>query len=105
MFTVLTASARTGATFYGQYRRVAVVELTAPDAQPRMISTRARGVKRIVRTWERLSVGKTARCAYRRALADAGNLAAALTSYHAADVEPSEWEAAREVLIDAGVIG
>jgi hypothetical protein len=45
-----------------------------------MLSERARGVVRVVATWEKLNVGKTARCAYQRALADAIELAAELNS-------------------------
>jgi len=41
-----------------------------------MISTHARGVVDVVETWERLNVGKTDRCAYARALAEAEALAA-----------------------------
>lgn len=57
------------------YKRVAVLEVTPGTDSVSMISTHARGVIRIVRTWERRSVGKTERCAYRRALADARALA------------------------------
>lgn len=52
------------------YKRVAVIETDGRDSVA-MISPRARGVVSIVRTWEGLSVGLTARCAYRRALAEA----------------------------------
>jgi hypothetical protein len=78
-FVVLTASARCSAK-YGIYRRVAVVEaygVSSPD-QIKMISSRARGVLRVVKTWERLNVGRTEKCAYRRALNAAEELAAVL---------------------------
>jgi hypothetical protein len=43
-----------------------------------MISDRARGVRRVVRTWERAKWGPRSRCAYERALAEARALAARL---------------------------
>jgi hypothetical protein len=43
-----------------------------------MISERARGVVAVVRTWERRSVGRTARCAYQVAMGEAVELAAKL---------------------------
>ena len=58
-----------------RYRRVAVLEVQPGVTSVAMISTHARGVVRIVRTWERRSVGKTERCAYSRALAEAEALA------------------------------
>lgn len=76
-FIVMTAATPMPQSCWGQYRRVAVVEVEG-DTKPKMISKRARGVVRIVKRWEKLSVGKTDRCAYRRALADAGALARAL---------------------------
>jgi hypothetical protein len=45
-----------------------------------MISPRARGVVRIVQTWERLHVGITERGAYQRALVEARALAERLNS-------------------------
>jgi len=79
MFIVQTASAKMPAKVKAQYRRVAVLEVV-PGAQPKMISRRARGVVRIVQTWERQHVGLTDRCAYQRALAEANALAARLNS-------------------------
>jgi hypothetical protein len=69
-FAVLTAAACMPSTCWGTYRRVAVVEILK-GAAPKMISTRAKGVVRIVKTWEALNVGKSARCAYRRAIVEA----------------------------------
>ncbi len=80
-FIVMTAAACMPAKCWGTYRRVAVVELDSslPDGErPRMISARARGVARVVETWERRNVGTTDRCAYARALAEAEALAAEL---------------------------
>jgi hypothetical protein len=64
-------------TVKARYRRVAVVEIE-PGATPRMISTHARGVVAIVETWERLSVGRTDRCAFARAMREASALCARL---------------------------
>jgi hypothetical protein len=66
---------------FGRYRRVAVLEVADPSIhRVAMISARAIGVIRIVRRWERLSVGTTERCAYRRALAEARALVATLSN-------------------------
>ena len=78
-FIVQSASAHMPNKVRHPYRRVAVLEVVI-GAQPKMISRRARGVVRIVETWERLNVGLTARCAYQRALAEATALAAKLNS-------------------------
>ena len=73
-YIVASSSAKMPRKCWGQYRRVAVLEIE-PGAKPAMISERAKGVRRVVETWERLSVGKTNRCAYRRALEEAKALA------------------------------
>lgn len=75
-FVVLTASAHMPSTVKHPYRRVAVVELAEPGVVPKMISSRARGVARIVQTWERCHVGSGGpRTAYGRALEEARRLA------------------------------
>ncbi len=71
---VLSSSARMPSSCWGSYARVAVVEAEV-GAEPKMISERARGVVRIIETWERLHIGKTKRCAHQRALAEAHALA------------------------------
>ena len=77
-FIVLTAAAKvSGAAKKGHYKRIAVVEAEG-DTVPAMISERAKGLVRVVQTWERLSVGKTDRCAYAVALVEATALAASL---------------------------
>jgi hypothetical protein len=76
-FIVKTATAQMPSSCWGRYGRVAVLEIEIGTA-PAMISARARGVVRIVRTWERLNMGNTDRCAYSRALAEAEALAAKL---------------------------
>jgi len=69
-YIIMTASAHMPNSCWGIYRRVALVEVEK-GVEPKMISERARGVVRIVRTWENLNVGTTDKCAYRRALAEA----------------------------------
>lgn len=78
-FIVQTAATRTGSRF-GEYRRVAVLEVPAGTTSASMISERSRDVIRVVETWERLNVGTTARCAYERAYAAASKLAAELNA-------------------------
>lgn len=69
-YLVMTASACMPNSCWGRYGRVAVVELEAGfEDVPKMISTHARGVKRIVATWERQHVGSTDRCAFEQAIA------------------------------------
>ena len=77
-FVVKSSAARMPPNCWGTYRRVAVLELDTGAPEPRMISGRARGVVAVVRTWERCSVGSTARCAYQVAMKEAAELAAAL---------------------------
>jgi len=76
-FIVMTSAAKMPQSCWGQYRRIGVLEIEA-GSSPTMISERARGVVRVVETWEKLNVGKTARCAYQRALAEAEAMAAEL---------------------------
>ncbi len=79
---VMTASAHMPSSCKGTYRRVAVVEVADPANPPKMISERAKGVVKIVRIWERLNVGKTTKCAYAVAFAEANALAAELNREH-----------------------
>lgn len=80
-YIVMTAAAAMPSSCWGTYRRVAVVELDLEACEkynikePKMISEHARGIKRIIAVWEKCNVGKTARCAYQRALAEAQALA------------------------------
>jgi hypothetical protein len=78
-FVVLDKAAKMPGTCWGIYRRVAVLEVTQ-GAIPAMISRRARGVVRVVATWERCNVGKTDRCAFSKARAEARALAAQLNA-------------------------
>ncbi len=77
-FIVKSSTARMPQACWGTYRRVAVLEVVVDAPEPRMISERARGVVTVVRTWERRSVGSTARCAYQVAIREAAELAAQL---------------------------
>jgi hypothetical protein len=74
MWVVMTSSAQMPSKCWGQYRRVALVQLTqeytAKDWRPKMISDRARGVVRLI-DYGHHNVGMTERCAYRRTLAQA----------------------------------
>jgi len=75
-YIVQSATANMPSSCWGRYGRVAVLEV---DSMMRtsvsMISERARGVIRVVRTWEKLNIGKTERCAFERAIAAAEELA------------------------------
>lgn len=80
-FVVQTASANMPNSCWGQYIRVAVLEIdprTCPDDGPKMISARARGVVRVVETWEKCNVGRTDRCAANKAIKAAEEMAAEL---------------------------
>lgn len=79
-FIVQTAAAKMPSSCDGKYARIAVLECEHWQHAPKMISTHARGVVRIVETWERLNVGKTEKCAFRRALKKANELCAELNS-------------------------
>ncbi len=70
--------------------RLAVVEVALNNGEPvipKMISTHARGVVKVVKTWERLNFGKTfyqanrlRKCAYEKALDEANELAKQLNN-------------------------
>lgn len=78
-YVVKHSAARMPASCKGRYRHVAVMEV-AEGVEPAMISTRARGVLRIVERWDRRFAGTSARCAFRRALAEAESLARQLNA-------------------------
>jgi len=85
-FIVMDARASMPSSCFGgtNYRRIAVVELDEAYAEfndrPAMISERALGVVRLVETWERLHVGKTARGAFQVAMLEAIELCAELNA-------------------------
>lgn len=78
---VMTASACMPTSCWGRYGKIAVVELEPGfEGEPKMISARARGVKRVVALWDRQHIGSTTRCAFSRALAEAEELCAELNN-------------------------
>jgi len=98
MHIVMDACAPSRGKWQHPRRKVAVVQLTqeytAKNWRPKMISDRARGVLRIIATWNNLYVGKTDKCEYAVRLKAAEELAARLNA--AGDV------AEKEQLITAG---
>lgn len=77
-FVVQTATANMPNSCWGRYIRVAVLEVEKGTA-PKMISSRAHGVVRVVRTWEKCHDGGP-RSASARAIAEARELAASLNA-------------------------
>lgn len=73
-FIVMTAAACMPGSCWGRYGKVAVVETDGVN-MPNQIHPRHKAVKAIVRTWDRLNIGHTSRCAFRRGLAEAHALA------------------------------
>jgi len=74
---VKTARAEMPGSCWGRYGRVAVLEVEPDVADVAMISARARGVRRIVRLWDRRHVGGP-RSAFTVALREATALRAEL---------------------------
>jgi hypothetical protein len=81
-FIVQTASARMPTSVKAPYRRVAVIQVEPGYTEVAMISPRARGVVRVVETWERCHAGWHAGpdTAYGKACREAKTLAAALNA-------------------------
>jgi hypothetical protein len=84
---VMTKAAHMPNSCWGRYTRVGLVEvdpskLPAGETTPRMLSDRARGVVRVVRTWEKCFDGSSDRCAASRALKAAQKLKAELMAEH-----------------------
>ena len=78
-FIVMTASAKMPSSCWGRYGKVAVLEIEDPASPPKMISERARGVKRIVMLRDKLHIGKT-HGAFQAALGEANELAKKLNA-------------------------
>ena len=78
-YIVQTASASMPAKVKAPYKRVAILEVEDGVTGVSMISERARGVVRIVQTWERLHA-RGVDTAYARAMADATATTAALNA-------------------------
>lgn len=79
-FIVQTAAAFMPSSCWGKYGKVAILEVEEGIDSVKMISARARGVVRVVRVYDRLSKGKTDRCAFNRALIACQAEAAALNA-------------------------
>ena len=77
-YIVKSSRAKMPSSCWGHYGRVALLKVEAGIERVSMISPRARGVIEVVKTWEKLHLGKTERCAFERALREAENMAAAL---------------------------
>lgn len=67
-FVVKTSAAKMPASCYGRYRHVALMEVEVGAPFPKMISTHAKGVVRIVLKTSRLHVGFTMKSEYRQIL-------------------------------------
>ena len=65
---------------HGRYVRIGVLEVEPRYQDVSMISERARGVIRVVETWERVCVGKTERSAAAVAMREAMALCADLNA-------------------------
>lgn len=79
-YIVQTSAARMPTSCWGRYRNVAVLEVDADRDSVAMISTRARGCRRIVSYRGKLNVGSSGRDAYSVALREAYGLAARLNA-------------------------
>ena len=73
-----TATAHMPNSCWGRYGKVAVIEVEPGVKDVAMISDRARGAIRVVEVWDRQFWGKSNRCAFAIALAEAEALAASL---------------------------
>lgn len=71
---IKSSCAKMPASCWGKYKRIGVLEVEDDTKKVAMISKRAKGVIRVVRTWENLNVGKGVRDAYSRALSEANDL-------------------------------
>jgi hypothetical protein len=80
-YIVRAASANMPNSCWGTYGKVAVLELEPGfSGVPKMISEHARGVRSVVKLWDKVNVGKTEKCAYQKARKEAEELAAELNA-------------------------
>jgi len=70
-FVIMSSQACMPANCWGNYRRIAVLEILCGCKAPKIITERAHQVTRIVQAWERLHSGLGIRDAYSRAYAEA----------------------------------
>lgn len=93
-YVVVNKAACMPSSCWGHYRKIAVLEM-APDwdgvDEPRMISDRARGVRRVVHVWDRCHHGTTERCASWRAETAADDLASHLSAGRDLDDWDGPW--------------
>lgn len=75
-YIVMSSWAKMPTSCWGRYRRVALLEVEKEYDLVSMISERARGVVRIIKTWEKCHYGRggSGRCAYSRACTEAVEL-------------------------------
>jgi hypothetical protein len=73
-FIVKVSNAKTPLSCWGDYCHIAILECEHWQYEPSMISEHALGVIRIVEYWGNLNVGKTEKCAFRRAYSDAEDM-------------------------------
>ncbi len=77
-YIVQTAAACMPNSCWGNYGKVAVLEVDEGVEQVAMISERARGCHRVVSLYDRLNIGKTERGAFQQAIKEAKEEAAIL---------------------------
>ena len=74
-YFLITSGAKMPSNCMGSYARVGILEMDLEHwdgiTVPTRITDQPKAVKRIIRTWEDLNVGKTGRCAYGRAKIEA----------------------------------
>ena len=82
-FIVMERTASMPRSCWGTYRRIVVVEVLQGNV-PKMISPRARGMVRIIRTWDRCSLTRRRGYATAEAAAKAGSQCAAAVAWRSA---------------------
>jgi hypothetical protein len=80
---IVQAAAKMPGKCKGRYRRIGLLEVFDGLSHVSMISKHARGVIRVVQTWEKLHAGNTKKCAFERALATANRMAEELNRHPA----------------------
>ncbi len=70
-YIIKVSCAKMPSSVKAPYKKIALIEVEHGVQSVKMISARARGVKRIIAVWDRRFSGKTANCAASRAIARA----------------------------------
>lgn len=74
-YMIVVKAAHMPSSCWGRYVRVGVVELEPGfEGYPKMLSERAKGVKRVIQTWEKCHSGTSNRDAHSRAIREAEEL-------------------------------